>query len=197
VFSLKRPTAVAIERTVATADSVRWARPRFLSVERGLIVGRLPISFARDFSQSSVGRGEAAFSKARGAFERWEMFNLGWVRVANATARIVAGQIVAVEAHTFGLWSLNFSRVLDAVDTPNCFGFLYATTEIHVEQGEERFLLEIDHGSGEVKYTVEAVSCPRSSLARLGYPITRSFQHRFARDSHRHMREVVSGKSLD
>jgi uncharacterized protein (UPF0548 family) len=160
-------------------------------------VGRLPISFARDFSQSCIGYGAAAFSKAHCAFERWEMFNLGWVRVANPTARIAAGEIVAVEAHTIGLWSLNFSRVFEVVDTPTRFGFLYATTEFHVEQGEERFLLEIDPGSDEVKYAIEAVSRPRNGLARLGYPITRGFQHRFARDSHKHMREVVSGKSLD
>jgi uncharacterized protein (UPF0548 family) len=125
------------------------------------------------------------------------MFNLGWVRVANPIAPIAMAQTVAVEAYTLGLWSLNFSRVLEVVDTPSFFGFLYATTEFHVEQGEERFLLEIDPASGDVKYTLEAVSRPRNDLARLCYPITRNFQHRFARDSHRHMSEVVSGKALD
>lgn len=197
MFSLKRPTAVAVEKMVAAADRSPVAPPKFLSLKNGLTIERVPVSFARDFSQSCIGYGEGVFPKARSAFKRWEMFNLGWVRVANPTARIVAGQIVAVEAYTLGLWSLNFSRVLEVVDTPNCFGFLYATTEFHVEQGEERFLLEIDLDSGEVKYTLEAVSRPRNGLARLGYPITRSFQHRFARDSHKHMREVVSGKTVD
>ena len=123
------------------------------------------------------------------------MFNLGWARVANPTARIVPGQIVAVEACTLGLWSLNSNRVLEVVDAPNGFGFLYATTEAHVEQGEERFLLELDPDSGEVRYTLEAVSRPRNVLARFGYPVTRGFQHRFARDSHTHIREVVSAKT--
>ena len=164
-------------------------------MEHGLTVRTLPAFFARDFSQSRIGLGEAAFESARAAFRRWEPFNLGWVRVANPTAMLVAGQIVAVEAFTMGLWTLNLSRIVEIVDKSNCFGFAYSTTEGHVEEGEERFLLEFDPASGHVKYTLEAISRPRHILARVGYPVTRSFQHRFARDSHRWMRQVVSGES--
>ena len=117
------------------------------------------------------------------------MFNLGWVRVANPEAIIAVGQLVAVEVHALGIWSLNLSRVTQAVDSPTRFGFIYATTEMHVEQGEERFLLEFDLASGDLFYQLEAVSRPRNSLAWLGFPVTRSFQHRFARDSHRRMLE--------
>jgi len=42
-----------------------------------------------------------------------------------------------------------------------------------------------------VIYRLEAVSRPRAFLARLGFPITRSFQHRFVRDTHRRMHEQV------
>ena len=119
------------------------------------------------------------------------MFNLGWVRVANPAAAMHAGQIVAVEALTLGLWTLNLSRILEIVDTQDRFGFLYSTTEFHVENGEERFLLEFDSDSGRVRYLLEAVSRPRNQLAQLGFPVTRAFQRRFARDSHRRMREAV------
>jgi uncharacterized protein (UPF0548 family) len=195
MFSLKRAAAVAIEKMVVAADRLPVASPRFLSLKNGLTIQRVPFSFARDFSHSCIGLGGVTFSGARCAFERWEMFNLGWVRVANPTAQIVPDQIVAVEAYTLGLWSLNLSRVLEVVDAPNCFGFLYATTGAHVEQGEERFLLELDPASGEVRYTLEAVSRPRNVLARIGYPVTRRFQRRFARDSHTHIREVVSAQT--
>lgn len=120
------------------------------------------------------------------------MFDLGWVRVANPTVRIESGEVVAVEAHTLGLWSLNLSRILEVVDTPVRFGFLYATTQFHVEDGEELFLLELDPASGEVTYTLEAVSRPQSPVAFLGFPITRIFQHKFAQDSHRRMKESIS-----
>jgi uncharacterized protein (UPF0548 family) len=119
------------------------------------------------------------------------MFDLGWVRVANPDARIVAGQLVAVEVRSLGLWTLNVSRILETIETPRSFGFLYATTKLHVEEGEERFLLQFDPESGSVTYKLEAISRPRSNLARLGFPVTRTFQHRFARDSHRRMGDAV------
>ena len=81
---------------------------------------------------------------------------------------------------------------METVDTATRFGLLYATTPLHVEQGAERFLLEFDPATGEVHYLLEAISRPRHLLARLGWPISRAFQHRFARHSHRRMREEAA-----
>lgn len=120
------------------------------------------------------------------------MFDLGWVRVANPQVRIVRDQLIVVAVYTLGLWTVNISRVVDFVDRPGMFGFVYATTAFHVEEGEERFLIEFDSGSEAVSYTVEAISRPRSNLARIGWPVTRMFQHRFARDSSRRMRDAVA-----
>jgi uncharacterized protein (UPF0548 family) len=158
---------------------------------------RLSFFFAHDSSTSVIGYGKDAFAAARQAFEKWTMFDLGWVRVANSGARIVAGQLVAVEVRSLGLWTLNLSRILDVLETPRSFGFLYTTTELHVEEGEERFLLQFDPESGSVTYRLEAISRPRSNLARLGFPITRTFQHRFARDSHRRMGDAVLHVRVD
>ena len=124
------------------------------------------------------------------------MFNLGWVRVANHEAPIAFGQIVAVEVHALGLWSLNLSRIAEVVDTPTQFGFIYITTALHVEEGEERFLLDFDPATGNVWYQLEAISRPRNPLARLGYPVTRAFQHKFARDSRQKMQaEILAGQT--
>ncbi len=119
------------------------------------------------------------------------MFDIGWVRVANPEAPIVPGQLVAVEAKTLGLSTVNVSRIVEVVNSSERFGFVYATTRSHVEEGEERFLLEFDSASGDVIYKLDAVSRPRNNLARMGWPIARTFQHRFAQDSHRRMREAV------
>jgi uncharacterized protein (UPF0548 family) len=62
---------------------------------------------------------------------------------------------------------------------------------MHVEQGEERFLLRFDTVTEEVWYELEALSRPRNWMAKVGYPVTRAFQHRFARDSHRRMQAAV------
>ena len=152
----------------------------------------LPFLFHHDLSKTVLGQGDPAFSAARQALAGWKMFDLGWVRVANAKAPIAKGELVAVEASTLGLWTLNVSRILEAIDKPGRFGFIYATTELHVEDGEERFLLEMDPDSGAVTYTLQAVSRPRDNFARLGWPITRAFQHRFARDSHRRMQQLTN-----
>ena len=98
---------------------------------------------------------------------------------------------MAVEAHTAYLWSMNISRIMEVVDSPTRFGFLYATTAVHVEEGQERFVIEFDTESRSVLYLIEAISRPRHILARIGYPLSRAMQRRFARDSHARMRSCL------
>jgi uncharacterized protein (UPF0548 family) len=196
VFSLIRATDAHIARQVATAGRLPSNSPAGLSLGNGLDrSARLPLGFVHDCSHSRIGRGDAAFAAARQAFRRWAMFDLGWARVANPGAPIEVGQIIAMEARTLGLWTLNPSRIMETVDTANRFGLLYATTPLHVEQGAERFLLEFDATTGDVHYVLEAISRPRHLLARLGWPISRALQHRFARESHRRMQEEAQAKS--
>ena len=170
--------------------------PGNLKLPRGSISGGLARGFAHDQSRTSIGRGEDAFEAAKREFEQWAMFDLGWVWVVNPAASIATGQVVAVDVCTFGLWSLNLSRIVDVLDTGGLFGFIYATTAMHGAHGEESFLLELDESTGDVWYELEAVSHPQNALARLGFSVTRSFQRRFARDSHRRMQAEAVGKTL-
>ena len=190
MFRLARPTPNEIELEVSDAQGRLPDCPRLLSRTSGL-QAQLPILFAHDRVRSLIGHGKASFNGAKKAFEQWELFNLGWVGVANPDASITVGQIVVVKAHTLGLWSFNLSQIVETISLPTQFGFIYSTTDRHVEQGEERFLIELDEKTNEVWYDIEAVSRPRQTLARIGLPFTRYFQHQFARDSHRKMRVVV------
>ena len=104
---------------------------------------------------------------------QWLHFDLGWVSIANPEAIITPGQIIAVEAHTLGLWSLNFNRILYVIDEdsprkPRRFGYAYGTTHLHVESGEELFVLEQDPTTGDVFYDLLAISRPSHWLAKLG-----------------------------
>lgn len=191
MFRLAKPTQEFIDRQLVAARSLPSACPSLLALDAGLKRSRLPFGFSHDRSTSVIGRGPAAFDVARCAFNQWAQFDLGWVRVANPLTPVVRGRVVAVQARTAGLWTLAMSRIIETVDTPTRFGFLYATTRMHVEEGEERFVIELDPASGQVWYLIEAVSRPRHPLARLGWPFARAMQHRFVRDSHIHMREVV------
>ena len=164
--------------------------PPLLVLEAGLL-GAPPAGFAHDMTRTELGNGESVFRAGREALSRWDQFDLGWVRVANRDAPIATGALVAVEAHTALIWSINFSRITETIDTPARFGFLYTTTSIHVEEGQERFVLEYDEASGCVSYLIEAVSRPRHFLARIAYPFSRAMQHRFARDSHSRMLRSV------
>ena len=158
----------------------------------GALATAVPGTFAHDRSRSSLGFGDEVFASAKRAFVNWKMFDLGWVRVVNTAAQIECQQIIAVEVHSLGLWSVNLSTILETVNSETQFGFLYSTTNQHIEQGEETFILRRDPETAEVSYELEAVSPPRHFLARLGFPMSRFFQHRFARDSHRRMHEAVN-----
>jgi uncharacterized protein (UPF0548 family) len=190
VFSPFKPSQPRIERALeraATLPANYLEEINTLGGPDGVVV---PPGFDCDHTRSQIGHGIEAFQAACEGLNAWRQFDLGWVRVANPEAPIREGQVVAVEAHTLGLWSLNFSRVLYLIDEPSRFGFAYATTPMHVERGEERFLLEFDPDSGAVYYDLLAVSQPASLLAHLAYPYTRSQQRRFARDSHLRMRDL-------
>ena len=172
-------------------------RDSLLSIDDQPPDWKRPTGFAHDQSGSKLGVGDQIFEGAKLAFSRWAQFDLGWARVANPAAKITVGEIVAVEVRSLGLWSMNLSQIVEVVDNSERFGFVYSTTTMHVEHGEERFLLRFDRASGEVWYELEALSQPRSALAWLGYPVTRAFQHRFARDSHRRMQsEAFDGTRI-
>lgn len=191
MFRLARASQQEREKLLATARQVPPSSPPLLTLTDGPL-GTPPSGFVHDLSRNQIGRGQHAFAAARKALQRWEQFDLGWVRIANPIPKVIPGELVAVEAYTACLWSINLSRIVEIVDSPTRFGFMYATTALHVEEGQERFVVEIDTESESVVYLVEAISRPRHILARVGYPFSRAMQHRFARDSHARMRRSVS-----
>jgi uncharacterized protein (UPF0548 family) len=194
VFSLHKPSDAFIRDKLEAARNLplTYGIPSITEDESGI---HLP-GFTRDHTRSEIGHGKPVFAAAKSALLKWQQFDLGWVRVANPDARVDPDQLVAVEAHTpgfsrLGLWSVNISRILYVIDEPTRFGFAYGTTPLHVESGEERFLIELYPVSGAVFYDLLAISRPAHWLARLGYPFTRSQQHRFARDSHAKMKHIA------
>jgi uncharacterized protein (UPF0548 family) len=82
-----------------------------------------------------------------------------------------------------GFWSVNISRIVYLIDEESRYGFAYGTLPSHSEEGEERFFVEHDKTTDEVWYDLYAFSKPRHPLARIGYPISRHLQKRFARES--------------
>ncbi len=153
-----------------------------------------PSGYVVDHTRNTIGRGEKAFLAAQAALERWQQFELGWLQAEPKETPLEAGAVVAVAAHAAGLWMLNACRivyVVDESDETRRFGFAYGTLPEHVARGEERFLVEWSPATGDVWYDIFAFSQPRHVLAKLGYPVVRHTQRRFARESTAAMRRAV------
>jgi uncharacterized protein (UPF0548 family) len=146
-----------------------------------------PAAYVVDHTRVRLGEGEAVFTLATTALGRWDHFRLGWVEAWSSDPVIRVGTPVAVLVRILGLWWLNACRVVYVVDESRGpvrrWGFAYGTLPGHAESGEERFQIEWDQTNGDVWYDILAFSRSHHVLARLGYPLTRRFQRRFARDS--------------
>jgi uncharacterized protein (UPF0548 family) len=68
-------------------------------------------------------------------------------------------------------------RIIETIDEPDRFGFVYATLPHHPEDGEESFIVE-RRSDGTAFYTVTAVWRPGMLCTRIGAPITRRVQQR-------------------
>ena len=176
----------------------------FLARQRGLPFsyahvgasrGEPPSRYVVDRHRARLGAGTAAFVAACEALRRWEMFNVGWVEVYPSDRQLAEGQEIAILAHVSGVWFLNACRVVYLVEESGPIerlGFAYGTLEDHAEQGEERFVVEWDHGDDVVSYEQSAFSRPNHPLVWAGYEFARRTQKRFARDAMAAMRRAVS-----
>lgn len=147
--------------------------------------------FVRDHNRIELGIGEDTFEQACDAIRNWQMFNLGWVQIYPTNAPIAEGTTVAMWAHALGFWFFNGCRIVYTVDEREGdlwrFGFAYGTLPAHIARGEERFLIEWDRRDDSVHYDILAYSQPNALIAKVGYPVVRHFQKRFAQDSKRAM----------
>ncbi|HEX6496970.1 MAG TPA: DUF1990 domain-containing protein [Acidobacteriaceae bacterium] len=192
MFFLTRPTAQRIDRFRQMAKHESFSYP-----EVGATLGEaLPARYNVDHNRIRLGEGLPLFEHAYIALQAWRMFELGWVELIHAPEAITPGQTVLVLAHTLGLYSLSASRVISMIDEDNGLmrrrGFSYGTLQHHVERGEERFSVEYHYGDDSVWYDILAFSVPQHPLARLGYPLSRAAQRRFAADSKSAMVMAVS-----
>jgi uncharacterized protein (UPF0548 family) len=192
MFFLRRPAAQRIERFRQLATQETFSYP-----EVGATIGHsIPDAYNLDHNRICLGKGPRLFEAAFTALRQWKMFDIGWVELLHPPELAAPGQTVLVLAHTLGLYSLSASRVIAVIDDDRggihrC-GFSYGTLRHHVERGEERFSIEHHLEDDSVWYDLLAFSVPQHPLARLGYPMSRAAQRRFAKDSKAAMLRTVS-----
>jgi uncharacterized protein (UPF0548 family) len=163
--------------------------------EVGASATTVPTGYNVDRNRIQLGKGEITWHRAVQAIRTWQMFSMPWVRLYWPSSPIQAGTDVAVSVQHFGFYSLNASRVVYVIDEDGPiqrFGFAHGTLAEHAESGEERFTVEWHRNEDSVWYDILAFSRPRQMLARLGHPLSRSLQKKFAQASKLAMLQTVN-----
>jgi len=193
MFLLTKPDDLAIARFLADRGGDTYSYPEIGATKAVALRG-----YNIDHNRILLGTGEAAFERAKAAIREWKMFDMKWVKVFPIDTPIEADRTVAILIEHFGFYSLNAARIVYVIDEMadiRRFGFAYGTLTEHGEIGEERFSVEFHENNGEVWFDLYAFSRPASILAKIGYPLTRSLQKAFARDSKLAMVNAVSRTS--
>lgn len=193
MFLIKRPTAKRITHFLRSMETLP-----FSYTQAGMTAVHQPAGYRVDHNRVILGKGPETFEHAVTSLKHWRHFDLGWVKLFPEDAPVAVGSTVAVLVNHWFLWSLNGCRIVYIVDQnegPNRrFGFAYGTTFEHAERGEERFTIEWNASDDTVSYDILAYSRPQHWLARTGYPMTRWWQRRFARESLEAMQRHVSAE---
>jgi len=180
VIRLERPTASEIAAVLAPTS------PCFSYPEVGGTADpdRISTRYDRDHHEFTLGNGRERFERARTALAEWRHFAIPWIEFHHA-GPVATGQVVATSVRVAGLWLVNPCRVVyaDFSSDPDAVVYAYGTLRGHAESGEERFRVSFDPESSQVRYQISAFSRPAIFLSRIGYPLARRLQRRFARAS--------------
>jgi uncharacterized protein (UPF0548 family) len=192
MIALTRPSEARIRTFLARQGPLPYSY-----AEVGATGGRSPAGYVVDHNRVRLGEGPEIYGRACEALRGWAMFRLGWVEIRPAGASIAEGTTVGILARGLGLWALFACRIARVIETRGpveSFGFAYGTLPGHLLGGEERFLVEWDRGEGSVWFDILALSRPASLAGRVGYPLVRRLQRRFAPDALRAMVRAVKGE---
>ena len=196
-FSLRKPSAAMIAAFRAANTSAPFA---YASVGQTNLDGaRAPAGYQLDHNRHLLGHGEIVWRRACDALSNWRMFPSTWAAIAPNDVPIAPGLTLTMFARGYGLWcsACRIAYVIDTVSTKEPgrrYGFAYGTLPAHVEEGEERFLIEmLDDGS--VWYDLRAFSRPRFWPVRLAGPLARRLQRRFIRESQRALHAAVQAQA--
>jgi uncharacterized protein (UPF0548 family) len=100
--------------------------------------------------------------------------------VVSEGATVEPESVVALAAPLPLGWAVAVCRVVEVIDDPNRFGFAYGTLPLHLESGEELFVVERDEDDN-VWFRIIAFSRPHELAVRLAGPIARALQQRATR----------------
>ena len=157
------------------------SRAPFSYPETGATRTLLPPDYLVQREQFHLGEGSQVFYRAKGAVQRWQMFDVDWLRLYYPGTP-TAGSAFIVLVGILGIRVVNVYRIVYVIDEPRRYGFAFGTVSPNLRAGEQRFLVEW-RADNSVCYEVLAFFIERQFLARLAYPIARKLQQKFRNDS--------------
>ena len=205
MYVLGKPTETDLQKYVAQQSQQTFSYEEVgfsLKIERSdsdyltqigdqLRCQALPDRYTIDRNRIVLGSGLEVFEQAKIALCHWKMFNLDWIDLFSPETPIQTGLIVGILFSKFGIWSINFCKVIDFIQTEEKgikkFGFAYGTLTSHGLSGEERFLVEWNQKNNLVHYDLFAFSRPNQLLTKIGYWYVRKLQRRFVQSSQQAM----------
>lgn len=151
-------------------------------------IGPTPLGFHHFERRIRLGSGDGAdpaFERGRALLRVWGPQVGAGIRVEGGEVSPAVGNTAVLHARIGGVLRMHAPlRVCWTVDVPGRAGFAYETLPGHPEHGRESFVVTRvrDDASGvdDVWFTVEAYSRPAAWYARLGGPVSRMIQLRYA-----------------
>lgn len=184
-FQPFHPTTTQLQAFLAKQEKSNFSYKEIGQTKNNKVIG-----YDNDEVEVYLGRGEVVWEAAKKALSNWQHFPVHWAKIHAESMPPYEGQTVVVLFKLFGLWWFNAARLVYTFDESHRFGFAYGTLEQHVEQGEEIFWI-YKNEKGEVFYQIKAFSKPNWWAVKLAYPLARSFQRRFQRDSFERMKNIA------
>ena len=178
MFRLTRPTSFELSSFL---DEQRGLEPSYAEVgATHPDTGNPPDGYEADYFRLYLGQGDEIFHDACEQLRAWRMYRQSWLTLYPKKPEVCGGTVASVTARHLGFYSVSAVRVVFVVDEPGQLAFAVGTLPGHVERGEERFRV-YRLGGGSVWFDILAYSKPNHPLVRLGYPVARRVQKRFAR----------------
>lgn len=184
MLTIKRPTESKLDEFLSSQS-----KSALLYSGAGLTRtgDNLLANFRKHLVSTELGFGEKLFNSATQHMRSWDHFAVDWVYLFPNKPLIAPDTILAVCANHCLLWSVNACRIIYVIDesteSKRRFGYGYGTLPDHVEQGEERFLIEWDFDSDRVTYEILAFSKPNHPLVAMLWPIAILIQDSFRKES--------------
>jgi uncharacterized protein (UPF0548 family) len=194
VIRLWRPSDLDVSATLGASPELSYPEVgESAQLGTPALHARLAPRYAVDEYAFPIGRGRAAFERARLALADWRHFEIPWLEL-HRDGPVARRQVVATLVSLSGVWFLNPCQVVYAELEPgrDSAAFAYGTLRGHAFAGEERFRVRFDPETEEVVYEIAAFSRPVILLAKLGRPLARRVQRRFAASSARALARAVA-----